>query len=89
MPLPVIISTVFGSLLFGLFYLINRRWNFDYVYGLYGLALVVVFIFALIFFTEQNNPFIGVGIYIVLVLASFAFLGYVLTWVLVKQVLKK
>lgn len=89
MNIPIIVSTLFGALLFVIFYFMNKKYKIDYLYGLFGLSFVVVISFGLIVFTELNNPFLGVGLNIVLVLASFAFLGYTLTWIVAKWVLKK
>jgi hypothetical protein len=90
MPEPIIlISFLIGSLVFGVFYLINRKFKLDYVFGVYGFAILILFFFAMMFVPDPANSFASFGFMIMLILSVFALLGYVLTFALVKLVLKK
>jgi glucose uptake protein GlcU len=89
MPIPMIVSFVIGAALFGLFYLINLKFKFDYVFGVYGLAILVLGFFIMMYVPDPANSFASLGYLIMLILSVFALLGYVATWFLVKKVLKK
>jgi hypothetical protein len=89
MPIPIIISFIIGSLIFGLFYLINLKFKFDYVFGVYGLAIFVLGFFIMMYVPDAANSFASLGYLIMLILSVFALLGYITTWVLVKRVFKK
>jgi hypothetical protein len=89
MPIPIIVSFIIGGLIFGLFYLINLKFKFDYVFGVYGLAIIVLGFFIMIYVPDAANSFASLGYLIMLILSVFALLGYITTWVLVKRVFKK
>jgi hypothetical protein len=89
MPIPMLISFVIGAALFGLFYLINLKFKFDYVFGVYGLAIAVLGFFAMMYVPDPSNSFASLGYLIMLILSVFALIGYVTTWFLVKGVFKK
>jgi glucose uptake protein GlcU len=89
LPIPVIVSFIIGASLFGLLYLINLKFKFDYVFGVYGLAIFVLGFFIMLYIPDPNNSFASFGYLIMLILSVFALLGYVTTWVLVKRVFKK
>lgn len=89
MNVPIISGILFGALLFIVFYFVNKHIKIDFLYGLFGLSFIVILSSAFILFADQNNPFVGVGMNIVLVLASFAFLGYTIAWVFTKKIIKK
>jgi glucose uptake protein GlcU len=89
MPIPVIVSFIIGASIFGVFYLINLKYKFDYVFGVYGLAIFVLGFFIMMYVPDSANSFASLGYLIMLILSVFALLGYITTWVLVKRVFKK
>ncbi len=89
MPLPSVISFIIGSLLFGFFYLMNRKFKIDYVIGVYIISVFIMGFFIMIYYPNETNSFASLGFLIMLILSVFTLLGYVLTWVLVKGILKK
>ncbi|MBS3990760.1 MAG: hypothetical protein KGZ51_01700 [Erysipelothrix sp.] len=89
MPIPIIVSFIIGGLVFGVFYLINLKYKFDYVFGVYGLAIFVLGFFIMMYVPDPTNSFASLGYLIMLILSVFALLGYITTWVLVKRVFKK
>jgi glucose uptake protein GlcU len=89
MPIPILVSFFVGAAIFGVFYLINLKFKFDYVFGVYGLAIAVLGFFIMLYVPDAANSFASLGYLIMLILSVFALLGYVTTWVLVKKVAKK
>lgn len=89
MPIPAIISFIIGGLIFGAFYLINLKYKFDYVFGIYGLSILILGFFIMLYVPDPANSFASLGYLIMLILSVFALLGYITTWVLVKRVFKK
>lgn len=89
MSIPLLISFFAGVSVFVLFYLVNLKFKLDYVLGVYGIAIIVLGSFLMLYFADPATPEVSIVYYYVLVYSVLALLGYVSSLALVKLVLKK
>jgi drug/metabolite transporter (DMT)-like permease len=85
---PLLVSGLVGAVLFGLNYLLNKRFKLSLMSGVFVISSVILFFFVMLFTFDPNNVYAGIGYTIMVVLSTAALFGYGLSWFVVKRLIK-
>ncbi len=87
--LPLSVSGLVGASLFGLNFLLNKRFKLSLMSGVFVISAVILFFFVMLFTFDPDNVYAGIGYTIMVVLSTASLFGYGLTWFVVKRLNRK
>jgi len=87
--LPLSVSGLVGASLFGLNFLLYKRFQLSLLSGVFIISAVILFFFIMLFTFDSDNVYAGIGYTIMVVLSTASLFGYGLTWFVVKRLIKR